>query len=207
MRDTSSSSTENHLRPTPDHIHSPLNPLFKYTNRRAKFHRVSFRTSPTFFTEKGGHGKHSWTFVDTAITLDFSTHCPHRIPRRHSWKRYTFNSYIQGRHQRIPKTHTFALTLTSRYNHRDARERRSIGIQRHHSSRSVVSHTPLKSSLTLRAEREKKKNQLLADKIFGSGKRSSLPGSGNGNGRKAPTGPATLASRAGITKVRIPKLQ
>ncbi|KAE9993317.1 hypothetical protein EG327_005511 [Venturia inaequalis] len=52
----------------------------------------------------------------------------------------------------------------------------------------------------IQAEREKKKNQLLADKIFGSGKRSSLPGPGNGNGRKAPTGPATLASRSGITK-------
>ncbi|TID25340.1 Target of rapamycin complex 2 subunit [Venturia nashicola] len=52
----------------------------------------------------------------------------------------------------------------------------------------------------IQAEREKKKNQLLADKIFGSGKRSTLSGPGNGNGRKAPTGPATLASRAGITK-------
>lgn len=75
-----------------------------------------------------------------------------------------------------------------------------------------VSSDRCKSSLTLNSDREKKRKQQLADKIFGSGKRSSLSGSvnsngnGNGNGRKAPTGPASLASRVGITKVRISRL-
>jgi len=54
----------------------------------------------------------------------------------------------------------------------------------------------------LQADRERRKNQALADKILGKGRRSSAPGSGIGAGvnkSKFPSG-ASLASRIGVAK-------
>ncbi|KAI9797259.1 MAG: hypothetical protein M1833_005555 [Piccolia ochrophora] len=50
----------------------------------------------------------------------------------------------------------------------------------------------------IQAGREKKKNQALAEEIFGKGRRASAPG-GAFSGRKPPSGPS-LASRMGVTK-------
>ena len=49
----------------------------------------------------------------------------------------------------------------------------------------------------IQADRDKKKNQDLANRIFN--RRSSAPAAGVIGGRKAPAGPSSLASR--ITKV------
>jgi hypothetical protein len=51
----------------------------------------------------------------------------------------------------------------------------------------------------IQADRDKKKKQELADKIFN--RRSSAPAAGAIGGRKPPTGPSSLANR--ITKVRL----
>ncbi|KAI9805537.1 MAG: hypothetical protein M1825_000788 [Sarcosagium campestre] len=51
----------------------------------------------------------------------------------------------------------------------------------------------------VQAGREKKKNELLAEKIFGKGRRASAPGPGIAGRKAPPTGPS-LASRMGVTK-------
>ncbi|KAI9872604.1 MAG: hypothetical protein M1830_001421 [Pleopsidium flavum] len=50
----------------------------------------------------------------------------------------------------------------------------------------------------IKADRQRRKNEALANEIFGKGRRASAPGSGIRN-RKAPSGPS-LASRIGIAK-------
>ncbi|KAI9715189.1 MAG: hypothetical protein M1812_006168, partial [Candelaria pacifica] len=53
----------------------------------------------------------------------------------------------------------------------------------------------------IKASRLRKKNEALASEIFGKGRRASAPGPGAGlPSRKAPSGPASLASRVGVTK-------
>ncbi|KAI9700812.1 MAG: hypothetical protein M1836_002181 [Candelina mexicana] len=53
----------------------------------------------------------------------------------------------------------------------------------------------------IKADRLRKKNEALASEIFGKGRRASAPGPGAGlPGRKVPSGPASLASRVGVTK-------
>ena len=48
-------------------------------------------------------------------------------------------------------------------------------------------------------DRLRRKNEALAQEIFGKGRRASTPSNGN---RKAGSGP-TLASRIGVAKVRL----
>lgn len=52
----------------------------------------------------------------------------------------------------------------------------------------------------LRTDRQRRKNEALANEILGKGRRASAPGSGLGN-RKQPSGPS-LASRIGVAKVQ-----
>ena len=49
-------------------------------------------------------------------------------------------------------------------------------------------------------DRQRRKNEALANEIFGKGRRASAPGSGLGS-RKTPSGPS-LASRIGVAKVQ-----
>ena len=49
-------------------------------------------------------------------------------------------------------------------------------------------------------DRQRRRNEALANEIFGKGRRASAPGPGVGN-RKTPSGPS-LASRIGVAKVR-----
>lgn len=53
----------------------------------------------------------------------------------------------------------------------------------------------------IQANRDKKKKQDLADKIF-SRRSSAPPAAGPIGGRKGPAGPSSLASRIGVAKVR-----
>ncbi|QDS75746.1 hypothetical protein FKW77_008483 [Venturia effusa] len=170
---------------SPDRIQPPSEPIVPpYEQTRKTPSNPPFCTSSTFIKERGEHLEHRWTFVDAPITLNFSPFVPTAYPPR----------LLKAIHLQLlyPISPLFPNTVALCFCARPHFPLQQLEM--------AAKGEAVAFNAIIQAEREKKKNQLLADKIFGSGKRSSLPGTGNGNGRKAPTGPATLASRVGITK-------
>ncbi|CDM27740.1 hypothetical protein DTO013E5_8452 [Penicillium roqueforti] len=69
----------------------------------------------------------------------------------------------------------------------------------------MATEQPISFDAIIQADRQKKKQEDLANKLLGKNRRSSAPGSGSGAGKKVQnksqnTKPGSLASRVGVTK-------